>query len=61
MREQCTQCDGQRNKFLDEPCQTCGNDGWVDDDIDGGTMTCPECDGEAGQICTDCNGEGYYD
>lgn len=26
-------------------CETCGGNGWVDDPSDGGTMTCPDCEG----------------
>lgn len=30
----------------DEPCPTCDGNGWVYDEEDGGTMTCPDCGGD---------------
>lgn len=30
----------------DHPCKECEGDGWVEDPSDGGTMTCPRCDGD---------------
>jgi hypothetical protein len=29
-----------------ETCDACHGNGWVEDEEDGGTMTCEQCDGE---------------
>lgn len=48
----CRACDGTG---MDEPdCSLCTGKGWVDDPR-GGTMTCPNCDGDK---CSRCNGSG---
>jgi DnaJ-class molecular chaperone len=31
---------------FEEDCETCDGAGWVSDPSDGGTMTCPDCEGE---------------
>lgn len=33
-------------------CDTCKGNGWVYDPSDGGTMTCPECDGDVPECVT---------
>lgn len=35
----CTECEGTGMAFPD--CDTCSGNGWVEDDKDGGTMSCP--------------------
>jgi len=55
----CTKCLG--NGYTEEECELCGRDGWVDDPDDDGTMTCLECDGEAGNICNHCDNGFAYD
>lgn len=37
---------GELAQPIDEPCPLCDGKGWVEDPSDGGTMVCPECDGE---------------
>lgn len=49
----CEACDG--TGMLVPDCETCSGAGWVDDEEDGGTMTCPECDGDK---CDVCHGSG---
>lgn len=49
----CKHCNGSGMEAFD--CSECSGDGWVDDEEDGGTMTCPECDGEK---CSVCGGSG---
>jgi len=49
----CQSCNGT-GKFLPN-CETCQGDGWVHDDENGGTMTCPSCENEE---CGDCQGTG---
>jgi DnaJ-class molecular chaperone len=50
---ECPDCKG--TGAVDPECEACGGDGWVEDEEDGGTMTCPECLGEK---CPACNGSG---
>lgn len=45
----CAECDGTGKALPD--CETCGGDGWIEDEEDGGTMTCPDCQDEACDIC----------
>ena len=52
--ENCDACSGSGNL----ECDTCDSAGWVDDPSDGGTMTCPDCQGEK---CIECNGEGVIE
>jgi|AntDeeMetagen681_2_1112603.scaffolds.fasta_scaffold08533_4 DnaJ-class molecular chaperone len=52
----CAVCDG--TGYLSDECGTCGRAGWIEDDQDGGTMTCPDCDGDADQTCDECEGTG---
>lgn len=35
------------NEHVDTPahCLECEGNGWIDDPLDGGTTTCPVCDG----------------
>lgn len=33
-------------------CDMCDGNGWVEDPSDGGTMTCPECEGETMECVT---------
>ncbi len=49
---ECPHCNGKKMEVPD--CEECEGRGWVDDP-DGGTMICPECDGES---CSVCGGEG---
>lgn len=56
----CDTCDGT-GSLLPEGCDTCGHNGWVDDPSDGGTMVCPDCIGDAGEDCPDCDGFGYIE
>jgi hypothetical protein len=60
--KECTECGG--TGYV-EPleCNTCGRDGWVYDPSDGGTMTCPDCDGDCGEHCPaeDCDGGNVYE
>lgn len=41
-----------------EECPTCEHSGWVEDNEDGGTKVCPECDGDAANQCEHCEGSG---
>lgn len=50
---ECPHCNGKKMEFPD--CEECEGRGWVDDP-DGGTMSCPECNGES---CSTCDGEGW--
>ena len=52
---ECPHCNGKKMEVPD--CEECEGRGWVDDP-DGGTMACPECNGES---CSVCDGEGYVD
>lgn len=54
----CKVCNG--TGFTHEECEKCGRDGWVEDLDDGGTMTCPTCDGESAEICPVCQGDGKH-
>lgn len=49
----CTECDGTGMAVPD--CEECNGNGSVDDPSDGGTMMCPECDGDK---CEACHGSG---
>lgn len=49
----CVACDGTGMAVPD--CEACEGTGWVDDEKDGGTMTCPECNGDK---CDQCGGSG---
>ena len=55
----CDKCEG--TGYADEYCETCERKGWVEDPLDGGTMTCPECDGESETLCEECDGTGQLD
>lgn len=50
---ECPHCQGKKMEFPD--CASCEGAGWVEDEDDGGTMTCPECNSEP---CSECDGEG---
>ena len=50
---ECPHCNGKKMEFPD--CEECEGRGWVDDP-EGGTMMCPECNGES---CSECGGEGF--
>lgn len=52
----CEACDG--TGYAHDECPTCERNGWVDDPK-GGTMTCPDCGGDAAAYCGVCEGEGY--
>lgn len=41
LREDCPTCRGTGQAEPD--CEECGGNGWVEDEEDGGTMTCPGC------------------
>lgn len=58
--KECGECDGT-GRLMADGCEACNSNGWVDDPSDGGTMTCPECLGDAGEECPDCEGEGRLD
>lgn len=45
----CEHCEDTRLAHRD--CETCEGGGWVDDEEDGGTMTCPECNAEPCPHC----------
>lgn len=49
----CKACDGTGQAVPD--CETCDGQGWVEDDEDGGTMTCPDCGDDK---CDHCHGSG---
>lgn len=55
MSDPCKECRGVGKKA---ECELCEGNGWVDDPEDGGTMVCPDCDGEAGINCQECEGSG---
>ena len=56
----CKECEGT-GSAMPEGCQYCEDSGWVDDPEDGGTMTCPECDGLAAEDClNNCEGGYFY-
>lgn len=45
-------CEHCQDTQLEHPnCETCKGFGWIEDPSDGGTMSCPECDGEPCQTC----------
>lgn len=46
---ECIACHGKGMAVPD--CEACSGDGWVIDEEDGGTMTCPECDREKCEVC----------
>lgn len=56
MSKPCNKCDGTGRAH--EECETCESNGWVDDPDDGGTMTCPDCQGESAELCLECEGTG---
>lgn len=45
----CPLCHGSGLVMWD--CETCEGNGWVEDSEDGGTMMCPDCDGEKCEFC----------
>lgn len=49
----CEECAG--TGMANPNCKACDGNGWVKDEKDGGTMTCPECDNEK---CCECGGDG---
>ena len=49
----CKHCNG--TGMEDPECEMCEGKGWIEDEENGGTMTCPECDGEE---CSECDGTG---
>jgi DnaJ-class molecular chaperone len=49
----CTACEGTGQAVPD--CEACDGHGWVDDEDEGGTMTCPEC---LDDKCESCKGSG---
>lgn len=51
LRNECEDCRGTGMMFPD--CEKCEGHGWVRDPSDGGTMSCPDCDGEYCNECTD--------
>ena len=53
---ECKKCDGSGYTF--PSCERCYRLGWVDDPSDGGTITCPECEGESIERCKLCDGTG---
>jgi len=52
----CKECGGGGRNG--DECEDCDSYGYVDDPDDGGTMTCPSCDGYSGENCLICDGEG---
>ena len=42
----CGLCSGAGVVSESRKCDECDGNGWVQDDSDGGTMTCPKCDGD---------------
>jgi hypothetical protein len=58
MSNECKPCRGTGYKH--EGCERCERDGWVEDLEDGGTMTCPECNGESAELCSICQGDGLH-
>ena len=38
--------DEDDDEDFEDDCETCDGNGWVDDPSDGGTMTCPDCEGD---------------
>lgn len=57
--EICDFCDGT-GAAMPEGCETCDGFGWVHDTEDDGTMTCPECEGMAGEECGECDDGMIY-
>ena len=52
---------GCHDGYMEPECNTCGiNRGWVNDEEDGGTMSCPECDGDSGLTCELCDDGWIY-
>jgi hypothetical protein len=51
---ECPHCKNTGKEIPD--CEECEGRGWVNDPLDDGTMTCPECDDET---CSVCDGEKY--
>ena len=62
MNKDCGECDGT-GLAMPEGCELCDSYGWVDDPSDGGTMTCPDCNGLAGENCEnpECEGGQIYE
>jgi len=58
--KQCEECEGTGSQ-MPEGCETCEGSGWVDDPSDGGTKTCPDCYGLAGEPCEYCDAGLVYD
>ena len=56
--KECIKCDD--TGFVFPECETCGRKGWVEDPKYGGTMTCPECEGDAEERCVKCDGSGQF-
>ena len=54
---ECPYCKDTHMKYPD--CETCDGNGWVDDPDDGGTMCCPECDGEECYYCQEEDADIY--
>ncbi len=48
-RYDCPFCKG--TGMANPDCETCEGNGWVEDEEDGGTKVCPDCDGEECQEC----------
>lgn len=48
-RADCSACHGTGMMFPD--CDECNGYGWVPDPRDGGTKTCPKCDGAECEQC----------
>ena len=59
---ECRECEGT-GRLNGTSCDTCDNNGFVDDPSDGGYMNCPDCQGESGEPCSndDCDGGWIYD
>jgi DnaJ-class molecular chaperone len=51
----CPECQGTGRQ---DECAECNSYGWVDDPEDGGTMTCPGCNGDSCEDCRHCEGTG---
>lgn len=56
MQIECPHCEGSGYEY--DECETCGRNGWVEDEENGGTMTCPDCEGESSTQCEECEGDG---
>lgn len=76
-RRTCPSCGGSRNVTVTEPCSNCGGDGSLrstetcstcqgrgERRVDGGTESCPDCDGgrvEVETTCRECGGSGSFE